>query len=116
MDVKIVHWVMQEKETTVMLLNVNNVLGVGQRRLHVPLHAMLVMLGDLAKPKVFVWYARLAFIKTTKVKMNASNAHWENRTLIPKQHAVVVTLVRLATSKAIAKHAQLGSIKIPKVK
>ena len=48
--------------------------------------------------------------------MNASNAHWESRTLTPKQHAVVVALVRLAATKASAKNAQLDSIKIPKEK
>ena len=77
---------------------------------------MLVMLEDLAKPKVSVQHARLASIKTTKVKTNASNAHWESRTLTPKQHAVVVALVRLAATKASAKSAQLDSIKIPKEK
>ena len=59
---------MQEKETTVMLFNVNNVNGVKQQRLQVPLNAMLVMLENLAKPKVAVQHARLVFIKTTKVK------------------------------------------------
>jgi hypothetical protein len=58
----------------------------------------------------------MVFIKTTKAKMNASNAHWEKHTSTPKQHAVVVALVRLAAGMAFAKHARLGSIKIPKEK
>jgi len=77
---------------------------------------MLVMLEDLAKPKAFVRHARLAFIKTTKVKMRASNVHWESLTSMPKQNVVVVTLVHLAAGMAFARHAQLGFIKIPKAR
>ena len=77
---------------------------------------MLVMLEDLGKPKVFVRNAQRVFTKTTKVKQNASNAHWENCTSMPKQHAVVVTLVRSAAGMAFVKHARLDSIKIPKEK
>ena len=74
------------------------------------------MLEDLAKPRVFVWNARWVFTKITKVEQNASNAHWENCTSMPKQHAVVVALVRLAAGMVFAKHARLDFIKIPKVK
>ena len=77
---------------------------------------MIVMPDDLAKPKEFVRPARLVFIKTTKVKQNASNAHWENRTSMPKQPAVVVPLVRLVAGMVFAKIARLGSTKIPNVK
>ena len=107
MGVKIVHWVLPETEATTMQRNVNNVNWVKQQRVKVPLNAMLVMLEHLAKPKVSVQHARLASIKTTKAKMNASNAHWESRTSTPKQHAVVVALVRLAATKVFAKHARL---------
>jgi ribulose 1,5-bisphosphate carboxylase large subunit-like protein len=47
----------------------------------------------------------MVFIKTKKAKLNAANAHWENRTSMPKQHAVVVTLVRLAAAKVFVQHA-----------
>ena len=114
LDVQIALWVLPEQETTMMRHNVNNVNWAKQRRLKEPLNAMIVMLEHLAKPKVSVQHARLASIKTTKAKMNASNAHWESRTLTPKQHAVVVALVRLAATKASAKSARLDSIKIPK--
>ena len=116
LGVEIALWAMPEQGTTMMRHNVHNVNWAKQQRLKVPLNAMLAMLEDSAKPKVSVQHAQLAFIKTTKVKMNASNAHWESPTLTPKQHAVVVALVRLAATKAIAKIAQLDSIKIPKVK
>ena len=116
LGVQIVLKVLPEQETTMMRPNVNNVNWVKQQRLKVPLIVTLAMLEDMAKPKVSVHHARLAFIKTTKVKMSASNAHWENFTSMPKQNAVVVTLVRLAAAKVFAKHARMGSIKIPKVK
>ena len=116
LGVKLARWVMPEKETTLMQRNVNNVNWAKQQRAKVPLNAMLVMPGNLGKPKVSVTTAQLDFIKMTRVKTNASNAHWENRTLMPKQHAVVVALVRLAATKASAKSAQLDSIKIPKEK
>ena len=74
------------------------------------------MLEHLAKPKVFVQHARLVFFKTTKAKMNASNAHWEKHTSTPKQDAVDVTLERLAAGTVFAKRVRLGSIKIPKAK
>ena len=99
-----------------MQRNVNNVNWVKQQRAKVPLNAMLVMPGNLGKPKVSVTTAQLDFIKMTRVKTNASNAHRENRTLTPKQHAVVVALVRLAATWESAKHARLDSIKIPKEK
>ena len=99
-----------------MQRNVNNVNWVKQQRAKVPLNAMLVMPGNLGKPKVSVQHARVVFIKMTRVKTNASNAHWENRTLMPKQHAVVVALGRLAATRESAKHARLDSIKIPKEK
>ena len=79
-------------------------------------NAIRAMLADLAKPKVFVQYARMVFIKRTKAKQNAASATLEKRTSIPRQHAVIVTLVHLATSKAIAKIARLDSIKTPKAK
>ena len=110
------HWVMPEKETTMMRLNVNNVNWVKQQRLKVPLNAMIVMLEHLAKRKVFVQNARMDFIKTTKEEQNVLNVHWENCTSMPKQHAVVVTLVRLVAGMAFATVARLGSIKIPNVK
>ena len=116
LGVEIALKVLPEQETTMMRHNVNNVNWAKQRRLKVPLNAMLVMLEHLVKPKVSVQHARLASIKTTKAKMNASNAHWENRMSMPKQHAVVVALVRLAAAKESAKHARLDSIKIPKEK
>ena len=99
-----------------MQRNVNNVNWVKQQRAKVPLNVMLVMPGNLGKPKVSVQHAQMVFIKMTRVKTYASNAHWENCTSMPKQHAVVVTLVRLAAEMAFAQHARLGSIKIPKAK
>jgi hypothetical protein len=75
LDVNFVHWVMLEKETTMMRLNVNNVNWVKQQRQKVPLNAILAMLEHLAKLKVFVQHARMVFIKTTKAKQNALNAH-----------------------------------------
>ena len=96
--------------------NVNNVHWVKQQREKVPLNATLVILGSLAKPKVFVQTALMDFIKSPKVKSNVFNVSWGNRMSMPQQHALVVILVRLATSKAIAKHVRLDSIKIPKVK
>jgi hypothetical protein len=116
LGVQIALWVLPEQETTMMRHNVNNAIWAKQPRLKVPLNAMIVMLEHLAKPKVSVQHARLASIKTTKAKMNASNAHWESRTSTPKQHAVVVALVRLAATKASAKSARLDCIKIPKEK
>jgi len=65
------HWVMPEKETTMMRLNVNNVNWVKQQRLKVPLNAMIVMLEHLAKRKVFVRNARRVSTKTPKAKQNA---------------------------------------------
>ena len=116
LGVKLARWVMPEKETTMMQRNVNNVNWVKQQRAKVPLNAMLVMPGNLGKPKGSVQHARMVFIKMTRVKTNASNAHWENRTLMPKQNAVVVTSVRLAAGMAFARHVRLGFIKIPKAK
>jgi len=116
LGVKIVHWVMPEKETTMMRPNANNVNWVKQQRLKVQLNVTLAMLEHLAKPKVFVRNARMVFTKTTNRKQNAWNATLEKHTSITKQHAVIVTLVRLAATKVFAKHARLGSIKIPKVK
>ena len=117
MVAKIAHWGLQEKEMTLMRRNAYNVNWVKQRRLKVPLNAMLVMLEDSAKPKVSVQHAQMDFIKSPKVKPNVFNAGWGNRTSMPKQRALVVTLVRLViTATAIAKHARLDSIKIPKVK
>ena len=81
-----------------------------------PLNVTIAMLEDLAKPKVPVQNARMVFIKMSKAKTNALNAHWENRTLMPKQHAMVVALVRLAAAKAFARNAQLDFTKIPKEK
>ena len=78
--------------------------------------AVVVTLVGLAAAKVIAKIARMVFIKTTKAKQNASNAHWVNRTSIPKQYAVVVTLVRLVAGMAFAKHARLDFIKIPIVK
>jgi hypothetical protein len=78
--------------------------------------AVVATVVRLAAVTVIVQLARMVFIKTTKAKQNASNAHWVNRTLIPKQYAVVVTLVRLVAGMAFAKHARLDFIKIPMVK
>ena len=65
------HWVMPEKKTTMMQLNVNNVNWVKQQRLKVPLNARIVMLEHLAKRKVFVRNARRVSTKTPKAKQNA---------------------------------------------
>jgi hypothetical protein len=73
-----------------ILPSASNVKQVKQR-LKVLLNVTLAMLGHLAKPKVIVKTARVVFIKTTYVKQNALNVHWENRTSMSKQHAVVVT-------------------------
>jgi hypothetical protein len=77
---------------------------------------VLVTLVRLVAAKVIAKIARVVFIKTTYVKQNALNVHRENRTSIPKQHAVLVTLVCLVAEMALAKIARLGSTKIPKVK
>jgi hypothetical protein len=115
LGVQIVLWVLPEKEMMMILPSASNVKQVKQR-LKVPLNAIRAMLAHLAKRKVCVQHARVVFIKTTKVKQTASNAHWVNRTSIPKQCAVVVTLVRLAAVTVIVQHARLDSTKIPKVK
>ena len=78
LGVKIVQWVLQDKGTTMMRLNVDNVNWVKQQRQKVPLHARRAMLEHLAKPKVFVRNARMVFIKTPKVKQSASSVNWEN--------------------------------------
>ena len=75
LGVKIARWVLPEKETTVMQCNVNNGNWVKQQWLKVPLNAMIVMLEHVVKRNVVVRHARLVFIKTTKLKQNASNAH-----------------------------------------
>ena len=111
LGVKLARWVMPEKETTLMQRNVNNVNWVKQQRAKVPLNAMLVMPGNLGKPKVSVTTAQLDFIKMTRVKTNASNAHWENRTSMPKRPAVLVTLVRLAAAKVFVPIARRAFIK-----
>ena len=117
LGVKSARRVLPGEETTTMRRNVNNVNWVKQQRFkEVPLNVIFVILGSLAKPKVSVQHAQTDFIRSPKVKSNVFNVNWENRTSMPKQHALVVTLVGLATSKAIAKHARLDSIKIPKVK
>jgi hypothetical protein len=54
-------------------------------------HAVLVTLVRLAAAKVIAKIARVVFIKTTYVKQNALNVHRENRTSMPKQHAVLVS-------------------------
>jgi hypothetical protein len=113
---KSAHWDLQEKEMTVMRRNVDNVHWAKQQRVKVLLNAMLVIRDNLETPKVIVPSARLVPIKPTEVKETVSNAHWESRTLIPKQHAVVVALVRLAKPKVIVPHARLDSTKIPKEK
>jgi hypothetical protein len=69
--VKIAHWVLQDKGTTVIRLDVNNVNWVKQQRLKVPLNARIVMLEHLAKRKVFVRNARRVSTKTPKAKQNA---------------------------------------------
>ena len=70
LGVKIVQWGLQDKGTTMMRHNVDNVNWVKQQRQKVPLHARRAMLEHLAKPKVFVRNARMVFIKTPKVKQN----------------------------------------------
>jgi hypothetical protein len=82
----------------------------------VQLHVILAMPADLAKQKVIVRHARLAFFRLTKAKQNALNVSWENRTSMLKPSAVVVTLVGLAAVTAIVQLARLDSIKIPKEK
>ena len=104
--VKSVHWALPEKELIVILPNANNVDWVTQQRLKVLLIVILVMLEHLAKPKVFVWNARMVFIKTTKGAQNVSNATLENCTSIPQQHVVLVALVDLAAAKVFVQHAQ----------
>ena len=54
-----------------ILPSANNVNWAKVQRLKVPLNAMLVMLEDLAKPKVFVQYVRMVFIKIRKDKKSA---------------------------------------------
>ena len=110
------HWVMPEKETKMVRLNVNNVNWVTQQRLKVPLNVKLAMLEHLAKPKVFVRNARMVFIKTTKGERNVSNATLENCTSVPKQRAVLVASVDLAAAKVFVQHARLVFIKTTKVK
>ena len=117
LGVKSARRVLPGEETTTMRRNVNNVNWVKQQRFkEVPLNVIFVILGSLAKPKVSVQHAQTDFIRSPKVKSNVFNVNWENRTSMPKQHALVVTLVGLATSKAIAKIARLDSIKILKQK
>ena len=77
---------------------------------------MLAMLEHLDKPWVFVRNARLAFIKSTKVKSNALHAKWGNRTSMPKQPAAIATLVGLAAAKEIVQPARLAFIKSTKAK
>jgi hypothetical protein len=67
LGVKIVHWVLPEKGTTVIRLNADNVNWVKQR-LKVPLNVIRAMLEDLARPKVFVQTAQMDIIKSPKVK------------------------------------------------
>jgi hypothetical protein len=76
--VKFVQWVLQDKGTTMMRHNVNNAKRAKQQRYKVPLNAKHVMLEHLATPKVFVPNALPVFIKTPKVKPDASSVNWEN--------------------------------------
>ena len=77
--------------------------------------AVIVTLVRLAAAKVFVPLALLVFIKTTNVKIIASNATVANRSSMPKQHAVIVTKVNSEVVMALVRHAQLVIFKIPKV-
>ena len=68
LGVKSVHWVLPEKETTMMRRNANTAKRVKQQQWKVPLNAMLVKLVRLAATKVFAKHARLGSIKIPKVK------------------------------------------------
>jgi hypothetical protein len=58
----------------------------------------------LVKEAVRQWervlHAQVIFIKTSKAKQNASNAHWENCTSILKQHAIGAILEHTAVHLA----------------
>ena len=79
-------------------------------------HAEVVMLAHLAKPKVSVQSARKVFIRTTKVKKNASDATVANRSSMLKPPVVIVTKVNLVVTMELVQHAQQVIFKIPKVK
>ena len=93
---------MAKEETAVALI----VPVVGRPKTAVR-NVIRAMPAHLEEPKVFVQNARMVFIKTKKAKLIAANAHWENRTSMPKQHAVIVTLVRLAAAKVFVQLARM---------
>ena len=99
-----------------MILPSANNVNWAKQTLKVLLNAILAMLENLAKPRVSVQNARKVFIKTTKVKKNASDATVANRSSMLKPPVVIVTKVNLAVTMALVQHAQLVIFKIPKVK
>jgi hypothetical protein len=116
LSVPIVQWVMPEAVTTRMLHNANNANWVKQRQLKVQRLATRVTLVNLAVVVASVLNAPLGFIKTTKVKITASNATGANRLSMLKPPAVTVTKVNMAVTMALVLPAQLVIFKIPKVK
>jgi hypothetical protein len=73
-----------------MLLPIANNVNWAKQRLKVPPNVIRAMLECLATPKVYVQNARMVFIKTTKVKQHASNAHWGKSTSMVKRLVEVV--------------------------
>ena len=86
--VTIAHWVLPEKEMTLMRRNADNVNWAKQHRLKVPLNASFVTPVNLAVAKVSVLPVLLVFIKMSKVKTNALNVNRENYTSMLKRLAV----------------------------
>ena len=115
LGVYIVLQVLPEKGRTMMLPSANNV-NWAKQPLKVLLNAILAMLEHSAKPRVSVQNAQKVFIKTTKVKITASNATEAKRSLMLKPPVVIVTKVNMAVTMALVQHARLDFIKIPKVK
>ena len=99
-----------------MILPSANNVNWAKQPLKVPLNVILAMLEHLAKRKVFVQHARMVFIKATKAKQNALNAHWENHTSMPKQCVVLATKVHLVVAVVIVRSAHLGLTKTAKEK
>jgi len=104
---------MLDKET-MMRRNANNVTWVKQHRFQVLPNVILAMLEHLAKRKVFVQHARMVFIKATKAKQNALNAHWENHTSMTKQCVVLATKVHLVVAVVIVRSTHLDLTKTAK--
>ena len=111
LDVKIVHWVMQEMAPIPIPHSADSADWVKRRLAAAQPNVIFAIRVSLVAALAFVPRAPRGFFKTKKMNRNAWNAQQANFLSMSKRHAVAVIWASTAVPKGIVRRAPLASTK-----